>query len=41
MAIARITSKGELTIPKEMRERLGVEPGNAPVLDADLLRGSS
>jgi AbrB family looped-hinge helix DNA binding protein len=28
MATARITSKGQVTIPKEVRERLGVEPGD-------------
>jgi len=30
MTIARITSKGQITIPKPVRERLGVEPGDAP-----------
>ena len=29
MATARITSKGQITIPKQVRERLGVEPGDA------------
>jgi AbrB family looped-hinge helix DNA binding protein len=29
IATARITSKGQVTIPKEIRERLGVEPGDA------------
>ncbi len=29
MATARITSKGQITIPKRVRERLGVEPGDA------------
>ena len=24
----RITSKGQVTIPKEIRERLGIEPGS-------------
>lgn len=28
MTSARITSKGQITIPKEVRERLGVEPGD-------------
>ena len=27
MIIARVTSKGQVTIPKEVRERLGVHPG--------------
>jgi antitoxin PrlF len=29
MAIARITSKGQITVPKEVRDRLGVQPGDA------------
>ncbi|MCL4370088.1 MAG: AbrB/MazE/SpoVT family DNA-binding domain-containing protein [Chloroflexi bacterium] len=29
MAPARITSKGQITIPKEVRDQLGVEPGDA------------
>lgn len=29
MATARITSKGQITIPKQVRERLGVETGDA------------
>lgn len=29
MVLARITSKGQITIPKEVRERLGVEPGDS------------
>jgi AbrB family looped-hinge helix DNA binding protein len=29
MVLARITSKGQVTIPKQVRERLGVEPGDA------------
>lgn len=28
MARARVTSKGQITVPKEVRERLGVEPGD-------------
>jgi antitoxin PrlF len=27
MIIARVTSKGQVTIPKDVRERLGVHPG--------------
>lgn len=27
MIIAKVTSKGRVTIPKEVRERLGVHPG--------------
>ncbi len=27
MIIARVTSKGQVTIPKEIREKLGVHPG--------------
>jgi antitoxin PrlF len=27
MIIAKVTSKGQITIPKEIRERLGVHPG--------------
>ena len=27
MITARVTSKGQVTIPKEVRERLGVQPG--------------
>jgi antitoxin PrlF len=27
MIIARVTSKGQVTIPKKIRERLGVHPG--------------
>ena len=29
MAIARITSKGQITVPREVRERLDVKPGDA------------
>lgn len=27
MVVAKITSKGQITIPKKVRERLGVHPG--------------
>lgn len=27
MIVAKVTSKGQVTIPKEIRERLGVHPG--------------
>ena len=27
MIIAKVTSKGQVTIPKEIREKLGVHPG--------------
>ena len=29
MAVARLTSKGQITIPKEVRERLGVSKGDS------------
>jgi antitoxin PrlF len=29
MITAKVTSKGQVTIPKEVRERLGVHPGEA------------
>jgi AbrB family looped-hinge helix DNA binding protein len=29
MSMARITSKGQITIPKQIREQLGIEPGDA------------
>ena len=29
MARARMTSKGQITVPKEVRERLRIEPGDA------------
>jgi len=29
MIIAKVTSKGQVTIPKEVREKLGVRPGEA------------
>lgn len=29
MAIAKITSKGQLTVPRQVRERLGVGPGDS------------
>ena len=27
MIVAKVTSKGQVTIPKKVRERLGVHPG--------------
>jgi antitoxin PrlF len=27
MPVARVTSKGRITIPKELREELGIKPG--------------
>ena len=27
MVIAKVTSKGQVTLPKEIREKLGVQPG--------------
>ncbi len=29
MIIARVTSKGQITLPKKVREKLGVQPGEA------------
>lgn len=29
MAVARITSKGQITVPKEVRDQLGVGPGDS------------
>lgn len=29
MIVARVTSKGQITIPKKVRDRLGVHPGEA------------
>lgn len=28
MAIAKVTTKGQITVPKSIRERLGIEPGD-------------
>ena len=28
MSIAKVTSKGQITVPKAVRERLGLEPGD-------------
>lgn len=28
MITAKVTSKGQVSIPKEVRERLGIHPGN-------------
>jgi len=36
MTIAKVTSKGQITVPKAVRERLGIEPGDAiEFVDAD------
>ena len=39
MVIARMTSKGQITVPKQVRERLGIEPGDGLefVVDGDRL----
>ncbi|MDP6070478.1 MAG: AbrB/MazE/SpoVT family DNA-binding domain-containing protein [SAR202 cluster bacterium] len=28
MVAAKVTSKGQITIPKEVRERMGIQPGD-------------
>ena len=28
MVTARVTSKGQITVPKQVRERLGIQPGD-------------
>lgn len=33
MAKARITSKGQITVPKTIRDRLGVRPGDDLIFD--------
>ena len=33
MIVARITSKGQVTIPKKIREKLGVRPGEEVSFD--------
>ncbi|HLA24505.1 MAG TPA: AbrB/MazE/SpoVT family DNA-binding domain-containing protein [bacterium] len=33
MARARVTSKGQVTVPKSIRERLGVRPGDDLLFD--------
>lgn len=33
MAKARVTSKGQVTVPKSIRQRLGVQPGDDLVFD--------
>lgn len=35
MPVATITSKGQLTVPKDVRELLGVAPGDKVVLTPD------
>ena len=35
MATATITSKGQITIPKELREKLGIRPGQVLDFSAD------
>jgi AbrB family looped-hinge helix DNA binding protein len=39
MVIARMTSKGQITVPKQVRERLGIEPGDGLefLIDGDRL----
>ncbi len=37
MVKARLTSKGQITVPKAIRERLGVQPGDDLLFD---IRGS-
>ena len=34
MAIARIQARGQVTLPKEVREAAGVEPGDAVIVEA-------
>ncbi len=33
--VSRISSKGQVTIPKQIRERLGVEPGDLIAYEID------
>ena len=35
-----VTSKGQVTIPKEVRDLLGITPGSNVAFDMDLLRES-
>jgi AbrB family looped-hinge helix DNA binding protein len=34
MAIARVQARGQVTLPKEVREAAGVEPGDAVIVEA-------
>lgn len=37
MAKAELTSKGQITVPREVRERLGLRPGNEIEFASDTL----
>ena len=39
MATVKVGPKGQIVIPKEVREMFGVEPGDTMVLLADVKRG--
>ena len=34
MAIARVQARGQVTLPKEVRDAAGVEPGDAVIVEA-------
>jgi AbrB family looped-hinge helix DNA binding protein len=34
MGITRLSSKGQITIPKEIRDKLGLEPGDKVLMEA-------